>query len=49
MDAALATAPCPLPVRSEGQGEAFGFNRDGTGYFTLSEGSLVQLSSYAAR
>ena len=49
VDAALATAPCPLPVRSEGQGEAFGFNRDGTGYFTLSEGSLVQLSSYAAR
>ena len=49
VDAALATAPCPLPVRSEGQGEAFGFNRDGTGYFTLGEGSLVQLSSYAAR
>lgn len=49
VDAALATAPCPLPVRSEGQGEAFGFNRDGTGYFTLSEGSLEQLSSYAAR
>jgi hypothetical protein len=49
VDAALATVPCPLPVRSEGQGEAFGFNRDGTGYFTLGEGSLVQLSSYAAR
>ena len=49
VDAALATSPCPLPVRSEGQGEAFGFNRDGTGYFTLGEGSLVQLSSYAAR
>lgn len=46
---AFATAPCALPIRSEGQGEAFGFNRDGTGYFTVGEGSLVQLSSYSAR
>jgi hypothetical protein len=46
---ALATPPCSLPVRAEAQGEAFGFFSDGTGYFTLSEGSLVQLSSYAAR
>lgn len=49
VEAAFATDPCPLPIRSEGQGEAFGFNRDGTGYFTVGEGSLVQLSSYSAR
>ena len=37
----------PAPTGSATQ--AFGFNRDGTGYFTVGEGSLVQLSSYSAR
>jgi len=46
---ALATPPCSLPVRAEAQGEAFGFFSDGTGYFTVSEGTNEQLSRYVAR
>ena len=46
---AFATAPCSLPVRTEAQGEAFAFFSDGTGYFTLSEGTNEQLSRYVAR
>lgn len=49
VEEAFATAPCSLPVRAEAQGEAFGFFSDGTGYFTLSEGTNEQLSRYAAR
>lgn len=40
---ALATAPCPLPLVDEGQGEAIGFTVDGAGYFTLGEGQAVGL------
>ena len=49
VEEALATEPCALPVRAESQGEAFGFFSDGTGYFTLSEGTNEQLSRYVAR
>ncbi len=44
---ALATEPCPIPLANEGQGEALGFAADGSGYYTLSEGTLVPLSFYA--
>jgi hypothetical protein len=49
VEEALATPPCSLPVRAEAQGEAFGFFSDGTGYFTVSEGTNEQLSRYVAR
>jgi len=49
VEEAFATAPCSLPVRAESQGEAFGFFSDGTGYFTVSEGTNEQLSRYVAR
>ena len=49
VEEAFATAPCSLPVRTEAQGEAFAFFSDGTGYFTLSEGTNEQLSRYVAR
>ena len=49
VEEAFATAPCSLPVRAEAQGEAFAFFSDGTGYFTLSEGTNEQLSRYVAR
>ncbi|MBI4582580.1 MAG: PKD domain-containing protein [Planctomycetes bacterium] len=38
IEEAFAGEPCPLPARSEPQGEAIGFGADGLGYFTLSEG-----------
>lgn len=46
---ALLTPPCPIPLRDEGQGEALGFAVDGSGYFSLSEGSAVRLNFYARR
>ena len=49
VEEALATPPCSLPVRAESQGEAFGFFSDGTGYFTVSEGTNEQLSRYVTR
>ena len=49
VEEALATTPCALPIRAESQGEAFAFFSDGTGYFTLSEGTNEQLSRYVAR
>ena len=49
VEEAFATAPCSLPVRAEAQGEAFAFFSDGTGYFTVSEGTNEQLSRYVAR
>lgn len=49
VEEAFATAPCSLPIRAETQGESFGFFSDGTGYFTLSEGTNEQLSRYVAR
>lgn len=49
VEEAFATAPCSLSVRAEAQGEAFAFFSDGTGYFTLSEGTNEQLSRYVAR
>ncbi len=45
---ALATEPCPLPLKDEGQGEALGFAADGKGSCTCGEGSLVAIS-YCAR
>ena len=35
--AAFDTAPCPVPLRTEPQGEAIGFDATGSGYFTVSE------------
>lgn len=36
---ALSTRPCEVPLAVEQQGEAIGFAPDGSGYFTVSEGS----------
>jgi hypothetical protein len=36
---AFSTAPIAIPLRSEGQGEAIGFDPNGWGYYTTSEGS----------
>lgn len=36
---ALASAPCPVPLESEPQGEAITFGSDGLSYFTVSEGA----------
>jgi hypothetical protein len=46
---ALATEPCPIPLAAEGQGESLGFKVDGTGYYTLSEGTNVPLHFYARK
>jgi hypothetical protein len=46
---ALAGSPCRIPVRREGQGEALGFAADGSGYYTVSEGSFEAISFYARR
>lgn len=35
---ALLAEPCPVPLETEGQGEAVAFAPDGNGYFTTSEG-----------
>lgn len=39
LEEAFAGSPCPVPLRSEPQGEAIGFSSDGMSYFTLSEGT----------
>jgi autotransporter-associated beta strand protein len=36
---AFNTTPITIPIHSEGQGEAIGFDPNGRGYFTTSEGS----------
>ena len=36
--AAFDSAPCPVPLRTEPQGEAIGFDTDGAGYFTVKIG-----------
>ena len=36
---ALQGEACPVPLRSEGQGEAIGFRWNGDGYYTVSEGA----------
>lgn len=46
---ALATAPCPIPLAVENQGEALGFAADDSGYYTLSEGAQVELHFCARR
>lgn len=46
---ALATAPCPVPLAIEGQGEAIGFAADGGAYVSTGEGQLVAISRYARR
>jgi len=46
LEAAFDGTPCSLPLTSEPQGEAFGFFRDGSGYFTLSEGEAAMLHAY---
>ncbi len=46
---ALQTAPKTLPYKIEPQGEAICFNKDNTGFYTLSEkgpGSTVNLYFY---
>jgi len=42
--AALAGPACPLAVASEEQGEAIAVNADGSGFYTVSEGSSPPLS-----
>lgn len=42
--AALAGTPCPMPVASEGQGEAVGFLADGKGYVTIGEGAGAKVN-----
>jgi hypothetical protein len=44
---ALQGEPCVIPIESEPQGEALGFAVDGSGYFTISEGSNEPLYFYA--
>jgi hypothetical protein len=46
---ALGTAPCPLPLQKEPQGEAIGFAEDGGGYYTVSEGAAQPIYFYARR
>jgi hypothetical protein len=49
---ALGGAPCPVPVRSEPQGEAVGYAADGRSYLTLSEqsdGGPQPLYEYASQ
>ena len=46
---ALATAPCPIPLQKELQGEALGFASDGSGYYSVSEGSIQPIYFYARR
>jgi hypothetical protein len=43
---ALATAPCPVPVADEPQGEAIAFEADGGAYRTVSEGEHATLWRY---
>lgn len=44
---ALAQPPCPLPLEQERQGESLGFARDGSGYYTISEGASQPIYYYA--
>ena len=46
---ALAGSPCAVPLANEPQGEALGFAADGSGYYSLSEGSKQPLYFYARR
>jgi hypothetical protein len=39
VEEALNSAPITIPLRSEAQGEAIGFDASGWGYFTISEGA----------
>jgi hypothetical protein len=45
---ALQSAPCPLPLRLEIQGESLAFGTDGAAYFTVAEGSGRQVWRYDA-
>lgn len=47
--AALAGMPCRLPLSLELQGEALGFAADGSGYYTVSEGTTPPIYFYARR
>jgi len=40
-------AACPVPLASETQGEAIGFDLEGAGYFTVSEGVFQPIHYYA--
>jgi hypothetical protein len=44
---ALAGPSYVIPYRSEGQGEAIGYERSGSGYMTVSEGGTVDLWHFA--
>lgn len=44
---AFAGAPCPIPLADESQGETLSFAGDGSGYYTVSEGSEEPLYWYA--
>lgn len=46
---ALATAPCPVPLARDGQGEAIGFAADGSGYYTVAEGVNAPVYFYRRR
>lgn len=46
---ALGGEPCVVPVAAEPQGEAIGFAADGSGYFTVSEGSNPPLWFFAKK
>ncbi len=49
LEAAFATEPCSVPVEAEPQGESIGFAADGSGYYTVSEGSAQPVYFYARR
>ena len=46
---ALSQTPCSIPLASEPQGEALGFAQDGSGYYSVSEGSFAPIYYYARR
>jgi len=46
---AFAGEPCPLPQKSEPQGEALGFAADGLGFYTVSEGSQQPIYFFAKK
>lgn len=45
LDSLLSTEPLLLPYERERQGEAIAWARDGSGYYTLSEGAIRQRTS----
>ena len=45
---AMTGVPCPVPLRTEPQGEAFGFAADDSGYYTTSEGKGEPIYWFAA-